>query len=133
MRVNGPIKTRWSGYLAIIMHLCALVVLVVLIAAGTDTLRSVTSSIAQLAGVRSAPGGALAVTVDSSGRIAYRSNRVAGNELVGVLKREMRTSADAVLTIRADSRADSAVVAQIMAAAKQAGAAQVRLSVIQTN
>ena len=133
MRADGPIKARWPGYVAIAMHLYALAVFVFLMTLGSDVLRSVTSSVVQLAGVRSAPGGALTVTVDSNGRIAYRSGRIPGDELVGVLYRELRESVGSVIAIRADSRADSVVVAQIMEAARQAGASQVRLGVVQAD
>lgn len=132
MRINGTIRSRWPGRFAIFFHILAIGFLVALISVGTDVLRTAASEMAALAGVRGETGGSSdTVEVDSSGRITYLDRKISGDEIAAALRKDFRSSGGTVLTIKADSRADSVVIAQIMDAAKQAGAAHVRLSLVQ--
>lgn len=131
MQISGTVRSRWPGRIAIFTHVAAITLLALLIFVGTDILRSGASGVAQIAGVSTDKTGGGMVAVDSDGRITYRSKVVAGRDLFVSLKRELGSSGRTVLTISADSRADSAVIAQIMAAAEQAGAKHVRLSIVQ--
>lgn len=131
MQISGTVRSRWPGRIAIFTHVAAITLLALLIFVGTDILRSGASGVAQIAGVSTDKTGDGMVAVDSDGRITYRSKVVAGRDLFVSLKRELGSSGRTVLTISADSRADSAVIAQIMAAAEQAGAKHVRLSIVQ--
>ena len=132
MRINGTIRSRWPGRFAVFFHILAIAFLGVLIFVGSDILRAAASGVAQLAGVRADSGGDSGmVKVDSRGRITYLNKNVPGGELVAALRKDFGSSGRTVLAINADSRAGSAVIAQIMDAAKRAGAAHVRLSIVQ--
>lgn len=132
MRINGTIRSRWPGRIAILFHILAIASLVMLIFVGSDVLRTAATGIAQLAGVRSDTGGSSdTVEVDSRGRITYLAKAIPGGGITAALRKDFGSSGATVLTIKADSRADSVLIAQIMDAAKQAGAAHVRLSLVQ--
>jgi len=126
MRVDRPNRARVPGRLAMIFNLLALVTIFGLLAIGEPSLRSAGAAVMRVAGFQvSASGGG--VSVDSSGKIRYRSRPVTLEDLGAAI--EQSIGADAVLTVQTDASADATLVARVLRVAGRAGAQTVRLSV----
>jgi biopolymer transport protein ExbD len=130
MHIDRLARARLPGRLAMIFNLAALVVIVGLLALGEPAVRSVAGSVMRVAGL-SAGGSSVGVFVDSGGQIRYRSRSVTLDDLTAAISRDLEGSRGGTVSVTADARADSAVVARVLRAAGRGGAETVNLSMAQ--
>lgn len=130
MHIDRFSRARLPGRLALVLNLLALAVIGGLLAIGEPTIRSFSASVMRVAGV-SGGGSATGVFVDSAGQIRYRSRSVTLDDLTAAIERDLGGSGARTVSVTADAKADSSVVARVLRAAGRGGAQTVNLSMTQ--